>query len=66
MYVHGDPDPLRARGNCEGIFRPIVIEVGLKGISGVSQSYSVGGSIDAAFRSQYCSNFLSKSASAKP
>jgi len=28
------------------------------GISGVGQSYSVGGSSDAAFRCQYCSNLL--------
>jgi len=30
----------------------------LQGISGVGQSYSVGGSSDAIFRCQYCSRLL--------
>jgi len=34
------------------------VHVGLYGISGVSQSYPVRGSTDAAYRCQYCSNLL--------
>ena len=49
----GDPDPARETGNL-GLL-PVCCEV--QRIPGVSQSYSVGGSSDAAFHCQYCSNF---------
>ena len=49
----GDSNPARQRDNL-GLL-PVCYEV--QRIPGVSQSYSIGGSSDAAFHCQYCSNF---------